>query len=141
MAASPLTILFMPESAYGPTNNCVGIGDVLRHRGHRVVFAAEASWRGRLEPLGFTEDLVDLAPRRGRRRRRAGRRAVLEGLHRPDRAGVPQAHHRAARHLDQAGLGRADRRRAVLPAQLTEIIARVRPDVIVEDNVVAFRRC
>ena len=62
MAASPLTILFMPESAYGPTNNCVGIGDVLRQRGHRVVFAAEASWRGRLEPLGFTEDLVDLAP-------------------------------------------------------------------------------
>jgi UDP:flavonoid glycosyltransferase YjiC (YdhE family) len=58
----PLTILFMPESAYGPTNNCIGIGDVLRRRGHRVVFAAEASWRGRLEPLGFTEDLVDLAP-------------------------------------------------------------------------------
>ena len=58
----PLTILFVPESAYGPTNNCIGIGDVLRRRGHRVVFAAEASWKGRLEPLGFTEDLVDLAP-------------------------------------------------------------------------------
>ncbi len=62
MNERPLTILFMPESAYGPTNNCIGIGDVLRRRGHRVVFAAEASWRGRLEPLGFTEDLVDLAP-------------------------------------------------------------------------------
>ena len=24
-----LTILFMPESAYGPTNNCIGIGKVL----------------------------------------------------------------------------------------------------------------
>src|SRR4029077_15337448 len=60
--AEPLTILFMPESAYGPTNNCVGIGDVLRQRGHRVVFAAEASGRGRPEPLGFAEDLVDLAP-------------------------------------------------------------------------------
>src|SRR5258707_14607598 len=57
----PLTILFMPESAYGPTNNCIGIGDVLRRRGHRVVFAAEASWQGKLEPLGFTEDLVNLA--------------------------------------------------------------------------------
>ena len=61
MAGRPLTVLFMPESAYGPTNNCVGIGDVLRHRGHRVVFAAEASWQGKLEPLGFTEDLVNLA--------------------------------------------------------------------------------
>ena len=40
---SPLTILFMPESAYGPTNNCVGIGKRLLDRGHRVVFAAEAS--------------------------------------------------------------------------------------------------
>jgi MGT family glycosyltransferase len=57
-----LTIVFMPESAYGPTNNCVGIGNVLERRGHRVVFAAEASWKGRLEPLGFEEDLVDLAP-------------------------------------------------------------------------------
>src|SRR5258705_8204068 len=62
MPARPLTVLFMPESAYGPTNNCVGIGDVLRRRGHRVVFAAEASWKGRLEPLGFEEDLVDLSP-------------------------------------------------------------------------------
>ncbi|MCI0636170.1 MAG: glycosyltransferase [Actinobacteria bacterium] len=57
-----LTIVFMPESAYGPTNNCIGIGKVLERRGHRVVFAAEASWRGKLEPLGFEEDLVDLAP-------------------------------------------------------------------------------
>src|SRR5881396_1777112 len=61
MPARPLTVLFMPESAYGPTNNCIGIGDVLRRRGHRVVFAAEASWKGKLEPLGFAEDLVDLA--------------------------------------------------------------------------------
>src|SRR5674476_900688 len=34
----PKTIVFFPEGAYGPTNNCVGIGDVLRRRGHRVVF-------------------------------------------------------------------------------------------------------
>ena len=58
----PLTILFMPESAYGPTNQCVGVGDVLRKRGHRVVFAAEASWNGKLTALGFEEDLVNLAP-------------------------------------------------------------------------------
>ena len=52
----------MPESAYGPTNNCIGIGKVLERRGHRIVFAAEASWKGKLEPLGFEENLVDLAP-------------------------------------------------------------------------------
>jgi UDP:flavonoid glycosyltransferase YjiC (YdhE family) len=54
----------MPESAYGPTNNCIGIVNVLRARGHRIVFAAEASWRGQLTTLGF-EDLVDLAPPAG----------------------------------------------------------------------------
>ena len=30
------TVVFFPEGAFGPTNNCVGIGDVLRTRGHRV---------------------------------------------------------------------------------------------------------
>jgi MGT family glycosyltransferase len=59
---SARTFLFMPESAYGPTNNCIGIGHRLRERGHRVVFAAEASWAGKLQALGFDEDLVQLAP-------------------------------------------------------------------------------
>ena len=49
---APLTVLFMPRSAYGPTYDCIGIGDRLLQRGHRVVFAAEASWRGRPAPLG-----------------------------------------------------------------------------------------
>ena len=62
MADRPLTVLFLPESAYGPTGNCIGIGNVLLQKGHRVVFAAESSWKGKLEPLGFVEDLVDLAP-------------------------------------------------------------------------------
>ena len=43
------TIAFFPEGAYGPTNNCVGIGDVLRSRGHRVVFIVEESFAGTLE--------------------------------------------------------------------------------------------
>ena len=51
----------MPESAYGPTNQCIGLGKVLLDKGHTVVFAAEASWAGRLAPYGFVEDLVDLA--------------------------------------------------------------------------------
>src|SRR3954470_9773167 len=57
-----LTVLFLPESAYGPTNQCIGLGDLLLQKGHRVVFAAESSWAGRLEPLGFEERLPDLAP-------------------------------------------------------------------------------
>src|SRR4051794_41476869 len=56
------TIAFFPEGAYGPTNNCVGIGDVLRARGHRVVFIVEESFAGTLEAQGFEERLVRLAP-------------------------------------------------------------------------------
>ena len=56
------TIVFFPEGAYGPTNNCVGIGDVLRRRGHRVVFVIEESFKGTLEAKGFEERLLRLQP-------------------------------------------------------------------------------
>ena len=133
----PLTILFVPESAYGPTNNCIGIGDVLRRRGHRVVFAAEASWKGRLEPLGFTEDLVDLAPpETGATNQDAGqfwkdfirdtapefRKPTIEQLDTWIRP-VWEELISGARYCQR---------------QLAEIVERARPDVIVEDNVVAF---
>ncbi|MGH2529283.1 MAG: hypothetical protein ACRDH0_08140, partial [Actinomycetota bacterium] len=56
------TIVFFPEGAFGPTNNCVGIGNVLRARGHRVVFIAEESFAGTLEARGFEEALMRLQP-------------------------------------------------------------------------------
>ena len=56
------TIAFFPEGAYGPTNNCVGIGDVLRRRGHRVVFIVEESFAGSLPAKGFEERLMRLGP-------------------------------------------------------------------------------
>ena len=137
----PLTILFMPESAYGPTNQCVGIGDVLRKRGHRVVFAAEASWKGKLAPLGFEEDLVDLAPAP----------EPIEGEQVEQDAGAfwkefiretaPEFRKPTVEQLStfmqptwQALIDGA----MFCEPQLREIIARVKPDVIVEDNVVAF---
>ena len=59
---SAKTIVFFPEGAFGPTNNCVGIGAVLRDRGHRVVFVIEESFAGTLEEKGFEERLMRLAP-------------------------------------------------------------------------------
>jgi MGT family glycosyltransferase len=140
MMAQPLTILFMPESAYGPTNNCIGIGDVLRRRGHTVVFAAEASWSGRLAPLGFVEDLVDLAP-----------------PPEPDPDAPPQdagqfwkdfirdtapefrkpTVEQLATFMQPTWQALIDGAKYCEP-HLREIIARQRPDVIVEDNVVSF---
>jgi MGT family glycosyltransferase len=55
-------VAFFPEGAYGPTNNCVGIADVLRERGFRVVFVVEESFAGTLEARGFEEALMRLQP-------------------------------------------------------------------------------
>jgi MGT family glycosyltransferase len=140
--AQPLTVLFMPESAYGPTNNCIGIGDVLRRRGHRVVFAAEASWRVRLEPLGFVEDLVDLAPAPdpGPDGEAAAQDA---GQFWKDfiRDTAPEVRQptvdQLATFMQPTWQALIDGARFCEP-QLREIIGRQRPDVIVEDNVVAF---
>jgi MGT family glycosyltransferase len=137
MTDRPLTILFMPESAYGPTNQCVGIGRVLLERGHRVVFAAEASWKGRLAPMGFEEDLVDLAaPAEDADEQDAGQfwkdfiRDTAPEFRKPT--------------IDQLATFMQPTWQALIDGavycepQLRQIIDRVRPDVIVEDNVVAF---
>ena len=53
------TIAMYPEpGAWGPTNNLVAIGQVLRNRGHRVVFVVEESFRTELEARGFEEALM-----------------------------------------------------------------------------------
>ncbi|MEV0378934.1 glycosyltransferase [Nonomuraea sp. NPDC050643] len=130
-----LTILFMPESAYGPTNNSIGIGDILRRRGHRVVFAAEASWKGRLEALGFEEDLVDLAP-------------PAEGEQDPGqfwkdfiRETAPEYRKSTLEQLETVTkpiwAELIDGAKYCEP-QLKAIIKRVNPDIIVEDNVITF---
>ncbi|MFI6319601.1 glycosyltransferase [Nonomuraea sp. NPDC050556] len=133
-----LTILFMPESAYGPTNNSIGIGDVLRRRGHRVVFAAEASWKGKLEALGFEEDLVDLAP-------------PAEGADEEQDPGqfwkdfiretAPEYRKTTLEQLATVTKpiwdSLIDGVKYCEP-QLKAIIERVKPDVIVEDNVITF---
>ena len=57
------TIAFFPEpGAWGPTNNCVAIANVLRERGHRVVFVVDESFRGELEKRDFEERVMRMAP-------------------------------------------------------------------------------
>ena len=131
----PLTFLFMPESAYGPTNNCIGIGDVLRRRGHRVVFAAEASWEGKLEPLGFTEDLVNLAePTDADADAGQFWKEFIAGTAAEFRKPTIEQLDTWIRPVWEELIAGAK----YSHDQLTEIVARTAPDVIVEDNVVGF---
>ena len=129
------TVVFFPEGAFGPTNNCIGIGDVLRGRGHRVVFVVEESFAGTLEARGFEERLMRLAPppevpeapgqfwkdfiRDTAPVFRGTTTEQLETFITP----TWQALTDGARFVD---------------ARLTEIFAELAPDAIVEDNVCSF---
>jgi MGT family glycosyltransferase len=134
-AATERTIVLFPEGAFGPTNNCVGIGEVLRSRGHRVVFVVEESFAGTLEERGFEERLVRLAPAPEheeepgqfwkdyiRETAPVFRRSTLDQI---DGFMVPtwQALLDGARYVDE---------------RLAEVLAELEPDAIVEDNVCAF---
>jgi MGT family glycosyltransferase len=132
------TFLFMPESAYGPTNNCIGIGHRLRERGHRVVFAAEASWAGRLEALGFEEDLVHLAPPPpdDAPEQDAGQfwtdfiRDTAPEFRKPTIEQLTTFVQPTWQALIDGAM--------YCEPQLREIIERTRPDVLIEDNVNCF---
>jgi MGT family glycosyltransferase len=137
MSSDRLTIVFMPESAYGPTNNCIGIGKILEQRGHRVVFAAEASWKGKLEPLGFEEDLVNLAPPpEDDAEQDAGQfwtDFITETAPEFRKPTIEQL----ATFIEPVWSSLIDGATYCEP-QLKEILERTRPDVIVEDNVNCF---
>ncbi|MGV9310508.1 MULTISPECIES: glycosyltransferase [unclassified Nonomuraea] len=130
-----LTILFMPESAYGPTNNSIGIGDILRRRGHRVVFAAEASWKGKLEALGFEEDLVDLAPP-AEEEQDAGQfwKDFIRDTAPEYRKSTKEQLETVTKPIWDALIDGVK----YCEPQLKAIIERVQPDIIVEDNVITF---
>ena len=129
------TIVFFPEGAYGPTNNCVGIGQVLLERGHRVVFVIEESFAGGLEAQGFEERLMRLGPPPEveeepgqfwkdfiRETAPVFRKRTIEQL---------------SEFIEPTWRALCDGARYV-DDRLREIFDEVEPDAIVEDNVVCF---
>jgi MGT family glycosyltransferase len=132
---SDRTIVFFPEGAFGPTNNCVGIGEVLRERGHRAVFVIEESFAGTLEEKGFEERLMRLGPPPEREEEPGQfwkdfirdtapvfRKTTFEQLT-EFIAPTWEALLDGARYVDD---------------RLVEIFGELEPDAIVEDNVCSF---
>ena len=132
-----LTVLFMPESAYGPTNQCIGLGKVLIDKGHTVVFAAESSWAGKLEPFGFVEDLVDLAPPDPEGAADAAGQFWIDFINETAPEFAKPTRDQLATFVQPTYQALIDGATYCEP-HLREIIARHRPDVLVEDNVVSF---
>src|SRR3954447_24315156 len=129
------TIAFFPEGAFGPTNNCVGIGDVLRKRGHDVVFLVEESFAGNLEAKGFEERLMRLGP--------PPEEPEIPGQFWKDYIRDPAPVFRKPT-IEQLEAFIAPTFEALVDGaryvdnRLRDIIGDLEPDVIVEDNVVAF---
>jgi MGT family glycosyltransferase len=129
------TIVFFPEGAYGPTNNCVGIGDVLRRRGHRVVFVIEESFAGTLAEKGFEEALMRLMPP-PEQEEEPGQfwkdfiRETAPVFRKPT---IEQL----GEFIQPTWQALIDGAKYVEP-RLREIIDDVQPDVVVEDNVLCF---
>jgi MGT family glycosyltransferase len=132
-----LTVLFMPESAYGPTNQCIGLGKVLLDKGHRVVFAAEASWAGKLAPYGFVEDLVHLAEPDPDAGEEAAGQFWIDFINETAPEFAKPTREQLASFIQPTYQALIDGAQYCEP-HLREIIARQQPDVIIEDNVVTF---
>ena len=131
----PATIVFFPEGAFGPTNNCVGIGEVLRERGHRVLFVVEESFAGNLEAHGFEERLMRLgpAPEVEEEPGQFWKDFIRETAPVFRKPTIDQL----AEFIEPTWRALCDGSRYV-DDRLREIFDELEPDVIVEDNVVAF---
>jgi MGT family glycosyltransferase len=135
VTAEQPTVVFFPEGAFGPTNNCVGIADVLRRRGARCVFVVEESFAGTLEAKGFEEARMRLKPppeveeEPGQFWKDFVRDTAPE-FRKPTIEQLETFIEPVWREL-------VDGAKFVQP-RLDEIFADVAPDVIVEDNVVGF---
>ena len=129
------TVLFFPEGAYGPTNNCVGIGDVLRRRGHRVMFVIEESFAGTLAAKGFEERLMRLGPppEQPEEPGQFWKDFIAETAPVFRLPTIEQLEHFVAPTY-QALIDGA----RYVDDRLREILDEVEPDVVIEDNVVAF---
>ena len=130
--------MFWPESAYGPTNQCIGLASILRERGHSIVFAAESSWAGKLAPFGFIEELVDLAepPDDPAGDEDAGKfwtDFIAETAPEFRKPTIDQLES----FIQPTYQALIDGAKYCEP-RLRELVATHRPDVIVEDNVVLF---
>jgi MGT family glycosyltransferase len=129
------TVVFFPEGAFGPTNNCVGIAEVLRSRGHRTIFVIEESFAGTLEEKGFEERLMRLAP--------APEVEEEPGQFWKDFIRETAPVFRKST-FDQLGEFMAPTWEALIDGaryvddRLVEIFEELQPDAIVEDNVCSF---
>ncbi len=127
------TIALFPEASYGAALNCVGIAQELRRQGARPVFICHPGFTGVFSEYGFQEHQLH-----------ATEGATASGT--PDWTDFVRRHSDAFRAsaLDQIESYVAPTWDAIVDTAmrieepLRQLLARLKPDVIVVDNVITF---
>ncbi|ODT17057.1 MAG: glycosyl transferase family 1 [Mesorhizobium sp. SCN 65-12] len=128
------TIALFPEASFGAALNCVGIAQALRARGARPVFICHAGFTGVFADYGFQEYQLPTEDRLSDSERQSYWQAFVR------------------RHLPHFRLSPADQLETyVAPtweaivdtavnaeAPLRQLLARLKPDAVVLDNVIMF---
>jgi UDP:flavonoid glycosyltransferase YjiC (YdhE family) len=127
-----LTILFAPIDAVGHVNACIGIAEVLRDRGHRIVFAISDNWREKLKVYGFEEELIKLS-----------KKVTVEDpakfwaefVHRAGMLG-PSSPLEKIKSMADVGFKEIIDRNKTSDPIMKEIVCRIKPDIILIDGFV-----
>ena len=125
-----LTVMFAPLDGWGHINACHGLAQAVKERGHRVVFAIDIAFKGQLERFGFEEEVHewvrDVKPEVNHKADFINKNSEFFAL---SPIQVNEHFCVQAFHLMYDGLRARD-------GQYKEILARVRPDLIVIDSYV-----
>ncbi|MGQ7815824.1 glycosyltransferase [Metapseudomonas furukawaii] len=127
-------IALFPEASFGAALNCIGIAQALREQGARPVFICHEYFQGLFAEYGFTEYLLPISSPRSAKEHQRYWEDFIE---------------RSVPYFDQTPLEQIDS--YVAPAweaiidsaieaekPLQQLLARLKPDAIVLDNVVMF---
>lgn len=133
--SSSLKILFMPVDAVGHTNACIGLAEVLRDHGHRIVFLINKSFEGKLKKFGFEEKVIaderkssieNQAQYWTQMQIEMGNLSPLSSMEKIKRG----ARKRIYEHVVDTVIQNDD--------QIKSIVDEIKPDVIIIDHIIAY---
>ena len=124
-----MTVMFCPINMVGPINASIGMGEVLRDSGYKVVFAVKNDWIGKLKIHGFEEEIIgkkDGFEKKGSAERNATDFGYLFG---------PESRIEKMKLINTTLIETEIKMIKDDEQYLEEIVKRVKPDIILIDNV------
>jgi UDP:flavonoid glycosyltransferase YjiC (YdhE family) len=127
-----LTILFAPLEFVGIVNSCIGIAEVLRNSGHRIVFAISDKWKGKLNIYGFEEEIIELEKSETVEdpAKSTAESALKSGLF----GSIPPIE--KIKSLNATGFRDIVEQNKIIDPIMKAIVDRIKPDIIMIENVV-----